>query len=84
VAGVRGGLEQSPHRARPQLSQVIWKLVADHTGHRIDARLEHEMTDELFGYQDIGGDTDQDISFEAHLAERPGLAVGRKPEAEPV
>jgi hypothetical protein len=78
-----GSEEQPPHWARPQLNQVLWKFLADHSGHRIDVRLEHEMTEEMFGYQDIGGDTDQDISFEAYLAGWPGLAVGGSPDAEP-
>ncbi len=77
-----GGAEEPPHWARPQLNQVLWKFLADHGGHRIDVRLEHEMTDEMFGYQEIGGDRDGDISFEAYLAGWPGLTVGRKPEAE--
>ncbi len=79
-----GGSEEPPHWARPQLNQVLWKFLADHTGHRIDVRLEHEMTEETFGYQEIGGDTDGDISFEGYLAEWRGLAVGeRQPKVEP-
>jgi hypothetical protein len=76
-----GGPEEPPHWARPQLNQVLWKFLADHAGHRIDVRLEHEMTDEMFGYQDIGGDTEQDISFEGYIAEWPGAAAdgGRHP-----
>jgi hypothetical protein len=71
-----GGSQEPPHWARPQLNQVLWKFLADHTAHRIDVRLEHEMTDEMFGYQDIGGDCDNDISFEAYLAGWPGLEIG--------
>lgn len=82
-----GSEEEPPHWARPQLNQVVWKFLADHTGHRIDVRLEHQQTDEMHGYQHIyqhiGGDTDQDISFEAYLAEWPALAVGRSPDVEP-
>jgi hypothetical protein len=68
--------EQPPHWSPPQLNQALWKFLADHTGHRIDVRLEHAMTDEMFGYQGIGGDSDGDISFEAYLAGWQGLAVG--------
>jgi hypothetical protein len=68
-----GGAEEPPHWARPQLNQVVWKFLADHTAHRIDVRLEHEMTDEMLGYQEIGGDSDEDISFEAYLVGWPGL-----------
>jgi hypothetical protein len=71
-----GGADQPPHWQREQLNQVLWKFLADHTGHRIDVRLEYEMTEEMFGYQSIGGDSDTDISFEAYLAGWPGLAVG--------
>ncbi|MDY3558586.1 hypothetical protein R5W23_005707 [Gemmata sp. JC673] len=73
-----------PHWARTQLNQVLWKFLAEHTGHGIDVRLEHEMTDEMWGYREIGGDTDEGISFEAYLAGWPGLAAGGSlPEAEP-
>lgn len=71
-----GGPEEPGHWARRQLNQVLWKFLADHSGHRIDVRLEHEMTDEMFGYQDIGGDTGDDLSFETYLAGWPGLVLG--------
>jgi hypothetical protein len=78
-----GGSEQLSNWAQPQLNQVLWKFLADHAGHRIDVRLEHEMTDEMFGYQNIGGDADQDVSFEAYIAGWPGLTVGSIQQAEP-
>ncbi len=53
-----GGPEEPAHWARQQLNQVLSKFLADHSGHRIDVRLEHEMTEDMFGYQDIGGHTD--------------------------
>lgn len=71
-----GGAEEPAHWARQQLNQVLWKFLADHSWHRIDVRLEHEMTDEMFGYQHIGGDTDDDLSFETYLAGWPGLHLG--------
>lgn len=71
-----GGPDEPPHWARPQLNQVVWKFLADHAGHRIDVRLEHEMTDEMWGHQAIGGDSDGDISVEVYLAGWPGLVVG--------
>jgi hypothetical protein len=74
-----GGSEEPAHWARPQLNQVLWKFLADHTGHRIDVRLEHEQ-DEFEDYQQIVGESDgTEISFEAFLAGWPGLTVGRKP-----
>jgi hypothetical protein len=65
-----------PHWKREQLNQVLWKFLADHTGHRIDTRLEHEMTDEMYGYQELGGDREDDVSFEQYLAGWRGLTVG--------
>ncbi len=67
-----GGPEGPLNWSLPQLNQVLWKFLADHTGHHIDVRLEHEMTEEMFGYQDIG----DDISFEAYLAGWKGLDFG--------
>jgi hypothetical protein len=71
-----GGTEESPHWKREVLNQVLWKFLADHTSHRIDVRLEHEMTEEMYGYQKIGGDSDKDVSFERYLAGWRGLGVG--------
>jgi len=68
--------DEPPHWKREMLNQVLWKFLADHTGHRIDVRLEHEITDEMFGYQSIGGDTDRDVSFEQYLSGWRGLDVG--------
>ncbi len=79
-----GGPEEPPHWERPRLNQVLWKFLADHAGHRIDVRLEHEMTEGMFAYQEVGGDGDGDVSFEAYLAGWPGLALGgRGPETGP-
>jgi hypothetical protein len=76
-----GEPEEPPHWARPQLNQILWKFMADHAGHRIDVRLEHEMTEEMFGYQNIGGDTNQGVSFEAYLTGWPGLTLGNVEQA---
>jgi hypothetical protein len=71
-----GGPDDPPHWQRDQLNQVTWKFLADHAGHRIDVRLEHEMTDDMLGYQEIGGESDTDISIEKYLTGWPGLVVG--------
>lgn len=68
----------SPHWKREQLNQVLWKFLADHTAHRIDVRLEHEMSDDMFGFQEIGGDSDKDLSFDEYLAEWRGLTPGSR------
>jgi hypothetical protein len=56
-----------PNWKRESLNQVLWKFMADHTGHRIDVRLEWDMTDEMYGYQNIDGDGEGDISIEEYL-----------------
>jgi hypothetical protein len=71
-----GEAAEPPHWARRQLNQALWKFLADHSSHRIDVRLEHEMTDEMFSYRQIGGDSANDISFEAYLTGWPGLEIG--------
>lgn len=81
-----GGAEEPPHWARPQLNQVLWKFLADHTGHRIDVRLEDTQDELPEGYQHIVADSDgTEVSFEAYLTGWPGLAVGgRTQDAEPL
>lgn len=37
--------------------------------------MEHDMTEEMFEYQDIGGDTDTDISFKDYLEGWRGLNI---------
>jgi hypothetical protein len=71
-----GDQTEPPQWKRDVLNQVLWKFLADHTGHRIDVRLEHEMTDDMHEYHEIGGDTDRDISFEKYLSGWRGLTVG--------
>ncbi len=81
ISGVRrpswfhiGGEEELPHWKRERLNQVLWKFLADHCGHRIDVRLEDQMSDEMFGYQEIGGDSgDKDTSIDDYLAGWLGL-----------
>jgi hypothetical protein len=75
-----GGEEEAPHWQRPLLNQVIWKFLADHAGHHTDVRLEHEMTDEMFGYKDIGGDRDTDISYEQYVDGWLELHIGKVAE----
>jgi hypothetical protein len=73
------GQEDDPPRwLRTELNQVLWKFLADHTGHHIDTRLEQDMEDQMWEYQEIGGDCDSDISFAAYLDGGRGLKVGRR------
>jgi hypothetical protein len=54
------------------LNQVLWKMLAEHTGHTIRVVLEHEF-EKLLGkndYMEIGGDRDNDIAFEQYLREK--------------
>jgi hypothetical protein len=71
-----GGSDELPHWKREQLNQVLWKFLADHTRHSIDVRLEHEMTDAIYEYAQIGGDLPDDIGFEDYVRDWPGLRVG--------
>ncbi len=68
-----GGAEEAPHWLRQQLNQVLWKFLADHTTHRIDVRLEQDMTEDMDTYATIGGDGVDDISFADYLRNWPGL-----------
>lgn len=61
-----------------QLNQVLWKFLSDHCGHRIDVRLEHDMTDDMWSYKDIGGDGTDDVSFEQYLDGWPGNRGSRR------
>jgi hypothetical protein len=70
-----GSETENPHWSRPELNQVLWKFLADHTGHRIDVCLEHDMDEAMWAYQEIGGDSDTDISFATYLAGWRGLSV---------
>lgn len=75
-----GAASEPPHWKREQLNQVLWKFLAEHTGHAIDVRLENEMTEEMTGYQEIGGDHIKDVSYEQYLAGWQGL--NRKKDTE--
>jgi Uma2 family endonuclease len=70
-----GGADEPPPWKREVLNRILWKFLADHSGHRIDVRLEHEMTVEMFGYQEIGGDRNEDVSYEQYLTGGRGIAV---------
>ena len=66
-----GGPEEPKHWDRPQLNKVMWKFLADHCHHKIDVLLEGDMTEEMNNYQEVGGDTDNDISFGSYLNHEP-------------
>ena len=51
-----------------KLNQVLWKFISAHTSHCIDARLEHDMTEDMLEYSSLGGEADNDISFDEFLA----------------
>jgi hypothetical protein len=54
-----------------ELNRVLWKMLAEHTGHAIRIVLEHEFEKLLntADYREIGGDSDMDIRFEDYLRE---------------
>lgn len=68
-----GGVDEPLNWLRTELNQVIWKFLGEHTSHRIDTRLEHDLDDDMWGYQEIGGDDDNSASFAAYLEGWPGL-----------
>ena len=51
-----GPQNEPPNWKREIQNQIVWKFLADHCGHSIDVRIESDMTEEMFGYQEIGGD----------------------------
>jgi hypothetical protein len=75
-----GTKDEPPNWNRELLSQVIWKFLADHCGHRINVNLENNMTEEVFGYQDLdsNGDEENGVSFERYLEGWPGLRSPRE------
>jgi hypothetical protein len=54
------------------LNQVLWKMLAEPTGHTIRVVLEHEFEELLSkdAYKEIGGDSDDGVSFEEYLREK--------------
>ena len=68
-----GPSNEPPNWSRKTLNQVVWKFFADHCSHNVDVRLESRMTDEMFSYQDIGGDGENHITFEKYLEGWRGL-----------
>lgn len=67
------GNEEPKHWHRPELNKVLWKFLADHTSHRIAVLMEHEMTDDMFTYQSIGGDPGAGISETEFLKDPSGF-----------
>lgn len=67
-----GSADQPKHWKREMLNKVIWKFLADHTGHNIDVRLEYDMPDDEEDYQEIGGDSDKDVTFSDYLVTESG------------
>lgn len=59
---------------RPELNQVVWKMLADHTSHqlRVITSWDPEF-DLLADFTMIGGPDDDDISVENYLKDWDGL-----------
>ncbi|MGC4746901.1 hypothetical protein ACLQ28_14730 [Micromonospora sp. DT201] len=52
----------------PQLTQAMWKFLADTAGEEVVVKFsDDEEFEEIAGYQEIGGDEYDDISFEDYL-----------------
>jgi hypothetical protein len=71
-----GSADEPPNWKRTELNRVVWKFLADHMGHRVDVRLEQDMTEEMWAYQEIGGDQGSDISIESYLSGWPSPVGG--------
>ena len=60
------------HWNRPGLNKLLWKFLADHAAHEIDVRLEHQMSDDMYAYREIGGDEIKDITENDYLRHPSG------------
>lgn len=67
------GAMNPPNWNQPELNQVLWKFLADHCGHRINVRLDEDMTEEELGFPSIGGDSLAEPSREKYLSGWSGL-----------
>jgi hypothetical protein len=56
---------------QPELNKALWKFLAEHVDHRIACLSEGEMTDDVCGYQEIGGHDQTDVSFKDYLFNWP-------------
>ena len=68
----RGDAPQGLNWKWDTLNRVLWKMLAEHTGHNIRVVLEQDFNELLCkdAYTDIGGDGEQGISFEDYLRKR--------------
>ncbi|MEZ4645911.1 MAG: hypothetical protein R3E31_24865 [Chloroflexota bacterium] len=77
-----GNMAEPPNWSQPQLNQVVWKFLADHTSHRIGVYRDFEMEETLHDYMEIGGDAVVDVSMDDYLADWPGLSAGSGAESD--
>jgi hypothetical protein len=77
------GLASEPlNWERPQLNQVVWKMLADHAGHQLRVLTSWDPDFELLAdFTMIGGPDATDISVEDYLKDWDGLARERPPAA---
>lgn len=68
-----GDSSEPRHWRRPELNKILWKFLADHAKHKIEVLLEHDMTEETYGYAAIGGDCEHDISVRQYLRHPSGF-----------
>ena len=69
-----GGAETPPNAQEPILNRTIWKMLADHQGHRLRVTLDFdaEFDTEDAEFSEIGGDTARDIPFDEYLKDWSG------------
>lgn len=63
-----GDKNADPNSRNELLNQVIWKFLARNTDGEVKILSESEMTEAYYSFQDIGGDSLGDISYEDFLA----------------
>lgn len=62
-----GPASEPPNWQRTELNRVIWKMLADHAGHRLKVLLSGDPELEQFEFINIDGTAINDISVEDYL-----------------
>ena len=67
----RGDPSEPPNWARETLNRVLWKMLAEHSGHTLRVLFDYELEklEEEEGYREIGGNSLGDIPLEAYIAD---------------
>ena len=68
----RGDQSVPPNWARATLNRVLWKMLAEHSGHLLRVLFDHELEklEEEDVYREIGGNCTGDIPLEAYIEDQ--------------